>query len=298
MSAVMSTLAGNFLVGAFLLISQDNARATQTWLPSDLNPCSYKIAFSEDFSDFRIAANRIGDARWTAHTPWHGDFGDAEFLDPHPNDPFTVSNHGLEITARKKPDGHWTSGLIAAADPDGHGFGTRYGYFEARMKMPPGPGTWPAFWLSSLKPARDPSPSVEIDVVEYYGQFTSAYQAAIHVWHDKSKEPRSRDAWQKHVVDVPKDSLVDDFHNYGLNIQPQTITFYFDRKAVWTVATPEELTFSEYPLLDLALGSGFPIKDTINPSQLEIQYVHIFGYHPGKSQKGCPLHVSHGVGSG
>ena len=31
-----------------------------------------------------ISSSRIGPARWTAHTPWNGDFGDARFMDPLP----------------------------------------------------------------------------------------------------------------------------------------------------------------------------------------------------------------------
>ena len=52
------------------------------------------------------------------------------------------------------------------------------------------PGHWPAFWLSSLKPQSDPSPGIEIDVVEYYGHATDAYSSSLHVWYkgaDKAK---------------------------------------------------------------------------------------------------------------
>jgi beta-glucanase (GH16 family) len=91
-----------------------------------------------------ISSHRIGPARWTAHTPWGGDFGDASFMDPEPGGPFKIRDGILSITASKN-QGRWTSGLIAAADATGAGSGTRYGYFEARMKMPPGPGTWPPF---------------------------------------------------------------------------------------------------------------------------------------------------------
>src|SRR5579864_5927642 len=114
-----------------------------------------------------IASNRIGPARWTAHTPWHGDFGDATFWDPIPGGPFTIKDGILSITASKDSEGRWRSGLIAAADATGAGSGTRYGYFEARMKLPPGPGTWPAFWLAALKPATVTDRKVEIDAIEY-----------------------------------------------------------------------------------------------------------------------------------
>jgi hypothetical protein len=47
----------------------------------------------------------------------------------------------LSITASNDRDGRWTSGMIAAVDASGAGTGTRCGYFEVPMKMPPGPGT-------------------------------------------------------------------------------------------------------------------------------------------------------------
>ena len=67
-----------------------------------------------------ISPVRIGPARWIAHTPWNGDFGDARFADPHPNGPFSMKDGILSITASKDRDGRWTSGLIAAADQRNH----------------------------------------------------------------------------------------------------------------------------------------------------------------------------------
>jgi hypothetical protein len=71
---------------------------------------------------------------------------------------------GLNIIARKGPDGKWVSGLLSSVDAAGHGFAQSNGYFEARMKMPPGPGVWPAFWLGSNNAG---DYSAEIDIVEY-----------------------------------------------------------------------------------------------------------------------------------
>jgi beta-glucanase (GH16 family) len=244
--------------------------------------CPTQLVMNETFDTLSVSPDRIGPARWTAHTPWNGDFGDARFMDPGTEGPFSASNGVLSITARKDAQGQWTSGLLAAADPSGNGTGTRYGYFEARMKMPPGPGTWPAFWLAALKPASDREGNVEIDVIEYYGQFTSAFRSSLHVWYTD----RSRYRGHGTKVSVPDHSLVSDFHRYGVDISPQAIVFFLDGKEFWRQPTPEELTYPMFPLVNLALGSGWPIDQTPNPSILLVDYVQIYGRDAGPPQ-GC-----------
>ena len=49
---------------------------------------AYRRTFVEDFEDFDVSAWGPG-SRWIAHTPWAGDFGDAEFVDPQPDFPFS-----------------------------------------------------------------------------------------------------------------------------------------------------------------------------------------------------------------
>lgn len=255
------------------------------------NSCELRPVMLENFDEETapnrriesISSIRIGPARWTAHTPWGGDFGDASFMDPGPGGPFKIKDGILSITASKNQQGRWTSGLIAAADARGVGTGTRYGYFEARMKMPPGPGTWPAFWLAALKPADQRDGNVEIDVIEYYGQFTSAYQAVVHVWYKDAAKNRGNN--QK--IDVPDGSLVEDFHTFGVDISPQAIVFFRDGKRVWSQPTPPELDGPLYPLVNLALGSGWPIDRTPNPSTLLVDYVHVYGRDAGPPE-GCP----------
>lgn len=241
--------------------------------------CGLRPVFMEEFNDLSVSPSRIGPARWTAHTPWNGDFGDARFLDPGPDGPFKVSDGVLSITAKKDANGRWTSGLLAAADASGAGAGARYGYFETRMKLPPGPGLWPAFWLHSLKPAAGSDGDVELDVIEYYGAFTDIYHAVTHVWYHDS----SRSRGQEMRVAVPAGSLVNAFHTYGVDISPQALTYFLDGVAVWTDTTPVELNTPMYPLINLALGGGggLPIDQTPNPSVLLVDYVHVYGRDAG-----------------
>lgn len=242
-----------------------------------LDFCQLRPEFMEDFQNFRVNSWNIDGANWIAHTPWHGDFGDAAFADPGPEGPFSVIDGALNITARKESDGRWRSGIIAAADGNGHGHGVRYGYFEARMKLPPGPGTWPAFWLGELKSPTDHSPAAEIDVIEYYGQFYDAYHAGLHEWYQKPSESWYRGA----TIKVPAGSLVAGWHDYGVQILPDHITYFLDRKPVWDQPTPSELKMPMYPIVNLALGSGWSINNTPNPSVLQVRYVHVYAYVPG-----------------
>lgn len=259
--------------------------AGQAVNPPPLDLCEYALAFADEFDDLAIAPRKLdGKARWTAHTPWNGDFGDAAFADPRPDWPFTVKNGILRITAHRDDTGKWRSGLIAAADASGAGHGLQYGYFEARMKFPPGPGTWPAFWLMSLQPARQ-TPKIEIDVVEYYGHMTGTYFATAHVWYGGNDEHLTRHDGKK--LSVPQGSLTSSFHRYGVRVDPQFITYFLDGKAMWRQPTPKEHKARLYPLVNLALGSGYPTNQTPDPSTLEVDYVRLYRPATAKELANC-----------
>jgi hypothetical protein len=260
---------------AALLLSACGARAEMT----PLAMCALQPVFSDKFYSLKIAPHMLNvHAHWTAHTPWNGDFGDAQFIDPGTNAPFTHDRSGLLISARRDTAGHWTSGLIAAGDASGAGPGVRYGYFEARMKLPPGPGTWPAFWLGTHIHPGDTTPSIELDVIEYYGHDTTGFQNGWHVW------PGQQSAGGTHWKVVPAESLISSFHTYGVRVASDVTTFYLDRKPVWEIPTPPEHTRPLYPIVNLALGSGYPITDTPNPSVLRVASVDIYEFVPNK----CP----------
>jgi len=239
----------------------------------DIDPCRLRPTFTEDFDTLSVSSRGVTNTRWIAHTPWNGDFGDSAFADPQPDFPFRVHDGVLDIEARKGTDGKWQSGLLASATPANTGFAQRYGYFEMRAQLPPGPGLWPGFWLNANQPHDDNSPGVEIDVIEYYGQFPSAYHSVVHVW-DKVDPKQSREL--DHVTSVPSGTLSSGFHTFGVDVEPDWITFYLDRHETWRVATPSELHDPLMVLVDLALGSGWPIDHTPNPSIMKVNYVHVF----------------------
>jgi beta-glucanase (GH16 family) len=234
-----------------------------------LDLSKYELTFDENFDTLDVSAWGPG-TRWIAHTPWNGDFGDAQFVDPKPGFPFTVENGILRIEARRGDDGKWRSGLLASSDPSGSGYLQQFGYFEMRAKLPQGPGLWPAFWLVANK---DADTSAEVDVVEHYGKFPESYESAVHVFQ---KTPRGRHYDTVLRAQVPPGSLYEDFHLYGASIDADWIIFYLDRREVGRTPAPPEHKHPMFILLDLGMGAGWPIDQTPNPSFMFVDYVRAY----------------------
>jgi beta-glucanase (GH16 family) len=237
-----------------------------------INLDDYRLTFNEDFDTLDVSAVGPG-TRWIAHTPWFGDFGDAQFADPTPGFPFTTNDGLLRIEARKGADGKWRSGLLASVDPNNVGFSQQYGYFEMRAKLPAGPGLWPAFWLDSLVPKGLTDPSLEVDVLEHHGHLPNLYESFVTVWPKVNPEQRRA---ERNVAYVESGSLYQDFHTYGASVEPDWIVIYRDRAEIWRTKTPPDHRHKLMILLNLALGSGWPIDQTPSPSYMYVDYVRAY----------------------
>lgn len=255
---------------------------------AELDFSKLTLTFSEDFDDVLSVSPWGPNTRWIAHTPWAGDFGDARFADPQLGIfPFTTENGMLRIEAKKGPDGKWASGLLASTDPNGRGFSQQYGYFEMRAKLPKGPGVWPAFWLASVVDKKAPT-AFEIDVLEYYGNNPSRYQTNIHMFHQNPAGETPTSSFPSGYVmprlpfdvSVPPDSLTNDFNTYGVMVGPEWIIFYLNRHEEFRIRTPREHQRPLQVLLNLALGSGWPIDKTPDPSFMYVDYVHVYKLVP------------------
>lgn len=236
-----------------------------------LGSCEMTQSFADDFHSLSVEPWTYRDHGWIAHTPWAGDFGDAAFSDPTKDFPFRLADGILNIEARKDAGGHWRSGLLASGAGTGRGFGQTFGYFEMKAMLPKGEGTWPAFWLMTLHPKGATDPSIEIDALEHYGNFPADFHSGYHVWTTKHDG-----AAAEHVTQVAKGSLYDAFHLFGVDVEPDYVTYYFDRKSTWRVKTPPEHKKPLLILFNLALGSGWPIANTPNPSIMKVAYVKVF----------------------
>lgn len=131
------------------------------------------------------------------------------------------------------------------------------GTLAARMKMPAGPGLWPAFW--ALGKGRWPDTG-EIDVMEYVGE-PDWVSAALHGRGYSGETPlvnrfyfpRKTDAtdWHVYSVDWTPDGFVFKVDGAVLYRATRTMVEHYGR---WAYDNPK------YLILNLALGGAYPIK--------------------------------------
>lgn len=232
---------------------------------------NYELTFEDKFEKLDISAYGPG-SRWIAHTPWRGDFGHAVFANPVEGFPFTTGPQGLQIEARKDETGRWRSGLICSMSMEGpqqqEGFAQAFGYFEMRARLPEGPGVWPAFWLIG---ADKRNYTAEIDVMEFYGAFPDRYRSTVHIWRHGAKN-----FGKGHRVTVPEHSLSAKFNDFGVAIDPEWTTFYFNRSEVWRVATPDEFKQPMYMLANLAIGGGWPYDELTSPQKMLLEHIRVY----------------------
>ena len=146
-----------------------------------------------------------------------------------------------------------------------------------RAKLPQGEGLWPAFWLISWKPedpdADAPWRSSEIDVIEHLGHEPARFESTIHV---DPVEPGGQKTIVSQSHEIPENSLYEQYNTFGVSIEDEFTIFYLNRKEIWRHPTFEESKEPMLIFLNLAMGSGFPIDKTPNPSRMYVDYVKVW----------------------
>ena len=183
-------------------------------------------------------------------------------------DPLSVRRGVLRIEARRRPDlapladgRDYISGLMTTEA----NFAQTYGWFEARMRMPAGIGTFPAFWLLPTDHAWPP----EMDVVEVLGRAPDeVFQMGVTT---------------KGLVDSS-----DGFHTYAMEWSPDRVAWYIDGRMMAVQRPPfqarllREAPRPMYLLLNLAVGGEWAKNPVIGrdgrgsaEGVLEVDYVRV-----------------------
>jgi beta-glucanase (GH16 family) len=211
-----------------------------------------------------------------------------------------MDNGTLKIKAIKENftdqgyEKHYTSARLNSK------FAFKYGRVEIRAKLPSGAGTWPAIWLLGKNINEDGGYwdnqgfgntiwpwCGEIDIME-----PNISKTAISgTWHWNNGGGYQYDS---KAVNVSNSETSQNFHDYILEWNSNTMKIYFDDVLINEMPTIAPFNEEFYILLNVAMGGslGGDIDPEFSSDNMEIDYVRVYQESPlSVSQK-----VKNGVG--
>ena len=187
----------------------------------------------------------------------------------------------LNINCFKGSDGKIYSGRMNAKPSTGW----LYGYFEARICLPEGKGTWPAFWMmpSNVDWGTNPWPKCgEIDIMEEVGADPNEVSSSLHT----ENYNHTKNTQKTHAMNCA--GAEGGFHTYALEWTEDAITTYVDGKVQLKALKSEMGTdhdswpfhYAFYPILNLAWGGDWGgykgVDESALPVTMKVDYVRIF----------------------
>ena len=216
----------------------------------------YKLAWSDEFN-----GSALDTGKWNYRT-------DTRFWSLQRAANVRVSNGSLYLDLKKETfdTTSYTGGGVISKKL------FRYGYYEARMKVPSGSGWHTSFWMMKAnRPATD-TVAIELDAIENdsvtplkYGVNTHRHLPTPHLTYGS-----------KNVV-TP--SLNANYHVFGCEFTPTLIRYFFEGNVVQTVNA------TQFPHNDLniwltsiaaPLGGTTSVDDTKLPSAALFDYARFF----------------------
>jgi len=197
---------------------------------------------------------------------------------------FHADDHACEICPA---EGDFTSGIETRRIADGVSeqvFEQAFGYYEARVYLPKGPGLWSAFWLQTNSMGqlgnrgKDGS---EIDIYESAFHFDPAKMGNCIHWDGYAR-------FYDHYGTVTDTGVnhYDGWQTYGLLWTPESYTFFHNGKAIWQtnaggvsrvpsfLRLTVEIRRQAFGPYGAKLGEFGNTRE--NPSVFEIDYVKVY----------------------
>ena len=185
-----------------------------------------------------------------------------------------ISDGILKIHAKKVGNEVWSARVNTST------YWT-YGYFEARLKLPKGKGTWPAFWMMPQTGGENWPACGEIDIMEEVGVNPNYTSSSIHC------------SAYNHTIGTQKTKEVltpgaeDEFHVYALEWTEDYIKTYVDGKLLLNFPNDHAGDPKTWPFnknfglkLNLAWGGDWGgmkgVDESALPATYEIDYVRVF----------------------
>jgi len=155
-----------------------------------------------------------------------------------------------------------------------------YGYFEARLKLPGGKGTWPAFWMMPKNFTAWPLDG-EIDIMEEVGYDPNNIHSSIHCQAYYHSIGTQKTATKM----VP--TAESEYHVYAVEWTADEIIGYVDGVSYFRFENDHTGNYNTWPFykpfylkLNVAWGGNWGgaqgIDESVLPTTYEIDYVRVF----------------------
>lgn len=238
----------------------------------------FELVWSDEFTG--AAGTPLDGSKWGFDVGGDGWGNEQLEFDTDRTDNVRLSGNGtLEIVALREDFGgrQFTSGRIKT---EGR-FAFDEGRIEARIKLPPGNGLWPAFWMLGTDFGTVGWPDCgEIDIMEARGSQPTVVHGTVHGPGYSGGNGVGSSFYG--------DGFMDDFHVYGLTKSEGRLVWDVDGVPYFEL-TPGQLppeaqywAFDHefFVILNLAVGGAFlepPDDSTPFPAVVEVDYVRVYG---------------------
>ena len=219
-------------------------------------PDGYKLAWSDEF-----------DGKALDRSKWNYRTGPRHWSEQLPEN-VSVSNGCLRLALKKEDRNklHYTAGGVISKPT------FKYGYYEARFRVPPGAGWHTSFWMMRNGGGAKEEPVQELDVCENDSVKLTSYGVNVH-----RQRPLPHISYGHKSVKTP--DLSADFHVWGCEFTPTEIKYFFEGKLVQTVdATKIPHGEQSIWLTSIAsqLGGTKSVDDAKLPAVAEFDWVRFY----------------------
>jgi len=258
-------------------LKPDGANYVEPEIPT---PAGYELVWQDEFNDSRTSNGKAvlsNSSEWWYETG-NGGWGNNELENYIPAISGTdtcakIDDGTLKIIARK-------SGSEVLSVRMNTSRSWTYGYFEARLKLPVGKGTWSAFWMMPKNYTSWPGDG-EIDIMEEVGYRPNWVSTTIHCTAYSTLNG------QQKTAETYVSTAQTEFHVYAVEWTSDFIKGYVDGKIFYEFDNDHKGKKETWPFdnpfylkLNLAWGGNWGgaqgVDESALPSNYEIDYIRVF----------------------
>ena len=305
--AIIMTV-GVIVGGALFTMPIDNAKsAGSPYPPTDSENWNPEPVWRDEFD-----GNSLDGTKWTAlNGGWKDENQQVRNCYTRSDENINVSGGSLNLIGLYKPGatctggntktGNFTSGFVQTKNKAYF----KYGYIEARIKMPKNKSTWPGFWMSPNNSPYGPGwPDWgEIDIVETKGS-NHQFAASDAHWRDKNTPTGQTGSHRNRQGVIPPSKFgtgndTTEWHTYGVKWTEGKLEYFIDGEWHHTITEFKNSNSTGSPngpfdqnfflRLNLAIGGNYidsPWDDPINsvgaangegfPATMSVDYVRVY----------------------